>query len=109
MDLNNRRTGKDATKPRARGSWDTVSIYGDLLKQFAGGLRLVSVLSRRNVTDWQLRETTSYQRIMAHVSMFIKPYFFVALFVLSLCSFDISVGVGAFVIGLSQNSSFFPC
>ena len=30
---------------------------------------------------------------------------FVALFVLSLCPFDISVGVGAFVIGLSQISS----
>ena len=34
-------------------------------------------------------------------------FFFVALFVLSLCPFDISVGVGAFVIGLSQISSFF--
>ena len=32
---------------------------------------------------------------------------FVALFVLSLCPFDISVGVGDFVIGLSQISSFF--
>ena len=32
---------------------------------------------------------------------------FVALFVLSLCPFDISVGVGAFVIGLSEISSFF--
>ena len=32
--------------------------------------------------------------------------FFVALFVLSLCPFDISVGVGAFVIGLGQISSF---
>ena len=32
---------------------------------------------------------------------------FVALFVLSLCPLDISVGVGAFVIGLSQISSFF--
>ena len=32
---------------------------------------------------------------------------FVALFVLSLCPFDISAGVGAFVIGLSQISSFF--
>ena len=31
---------------------------------------------------------------------------FVALFVLSLCPFDISVGVGDFVIGLSQISSF---
>ena len=30
-----------------------------------------------------------------------------ALFVLSLCPFNISVGVGAFVIGLSQISSFF--
>ena len=30
-----------------------------------------------------------------------------ALFVLSLCPFDISVGVGAFVIGLGQISSFF--
>ena len=33
--------------------------------------------------------------------------FFVALFMLSLCPFDISAGVGAFVIGLSQISSFF--
>ena len=32
---------------------------------------------------------------------------FVALCVLSLCPFDISAGVGAFVIGLSQISSFF--
>ena len=32
---------------------------------------------------------------------------FVALFVLSLCPFDISAGVWAFVIGLSQISSFF--
>ena len=32
---------------------------------------------------------------------------FVALFVLALCPFDISVGVGAFVIGMSQISSFF--
>ena len=31
---------------------------------------------------------------------------FVALFVLSLCPFDISVSVGAFVIGLGQISSF---
>ena len=32
---------------------------------------------------------------------------FVALFVLSFCPFDISVGVGAFVIGPSEISSFF--
>ena len=39
-----------------------------------------------------------------------KSNFFVALFVLSICkfvNFDISVGLGAFVIGLSQISSFF--
>ena len=30
---------------------------------------------------------------------------FVALFVLSLCPFDISVGIGAFVMGLGQISS----
>ena len=35
--------------------------------------------------------------------------FFAALFVLSLCPFAISVDVGAFVIGLSQISSFFSC
>ena len=34
---------------------------------------------------------------------------FVALFLLSLCPFDISAGVGAFVIGLGQISSFFSC
>ena len=32
---------------------------------------------------------------------------FVAFFVLSFCPIDISVGVGAFVIGLNQISSFF--
>ena len=32
---------------------------------------------------------------------------FLAFFVLSLCPFDISAGVGAIVIGLSQISSFF--
>ena len=32
--------------------------------------------------------------------------FFVAVFVLSLCPLDISVGVGAFVTGLGQISSF---
>ena len=33
--------------------------------------------------------------------------FFVALFVMSLCPFDMSVGVGDFVIGLSKISSIF--
>ena len=36
----------------------------------------------------------------------IGEHFFVALFVLLLCPFDISAGVGAFIIGLSQISSF---
>ena len=34
---------------------------------------------------------------------------FVVLFVLALCPFVISAGVGAFVIGLGQISSFFSC
>ena len=34
---------------------------------------------------------------------------FVASLVLSLCPLDISVGAGAFFIGLSQISSFFSC
>ena len=40
-----------------------------------------------------------------YLGMF-ETHFFVALFVLSLCPFDISVGVGAFVMGLGQISSF---
>ena len=39
--------------------------------------------------------------------LYLKSNFFLALFVLSRCPFDISAGVGAFVIGLSQISSFF--
>ena len=45
----------------------------------------------------------------SHVYDSPQPLFdrtFLALFVLSLCPFDIFVGVGAFVIGLSQISSF---
>ena len=38
--------------------------------------------------------------------LFLQIALFVALFMLSLCPFDISVGVWAFVIGLSQISSF---
>ena len=37
---------------------------------------------------------------------FTNIYIFVALFVLLLCPFDISAGIGAFVIGLGQISSF---
>ena len=38
-----------------------------------------------------------------------QKYLILALFVLSLCPYDISVGVWAFVIGLSQISSLFSC
>ena len=50
--------------------------------------------------DWKTMSNIFYK---LHVYLI----FFVALFVLLLCPFDISVGVGAFVIGLSQISSFF--
>ena len=48
-----------------------------------------------------------FMDILSNKLLHAYMYFFVALFVLSLCPFDISVGVGAFVIGLSQISSFF--
>ena len=45
-------------------------------------------------------------RLNDNIFPLVGALFFVALFVLSLCPFDISVGVGAFVIGLGQISSF---
>ena len=44
--------------------------------------------------------------VLSRSATAVKLNFFVALFMLSLCPFDISVGVGFFVIGLSQIFSF---
>ena len=44
--------------------------------------------------------------VLSRFAIAVLSNFFVALFVLSLCPIDISVGVEAFVIGLSQISSF---
>ena len=44
--------------------------------------------------------------VLSRSAIAVLSNFFVVLFVLSICTFDISVGVGAFVIGLGQISSF---
>ena len=69
-------------------------------------LRLVGMWARKpvNHTSWVAVVTPTDRPKSVRNRCVI---FFVALFVLSLCPFDISVGVGAFVIGLSQISSFF--
>ena len=66
-------------------------------------LRLVGRWARKpiNHTSWVAAVTPKSVRDRCVIELF------VALFVLSLCPFDISVGVGAFVIGLDQISFFF--
>ena len=70
-------------------------------------LRLVGRWARKpvNHTSWVAVVTPTDRPKSVRNRCLIE--LFVALFVLSLCPFDISVGVGAFVIGLSQISSFF--
>ena len=58
-----------------------------------------------NHTSWVVVVTPADRPKSLHNRCVIGT-FFVAVFVLSLCPFDISVGVGAIVIGLSQISSF---
>ena len=72
-------------------------------------LRLVGRWARKpvNHTSWVAVVTPTDRPKSVRNRCLIE--LFVALFVLSLCPFDISVGVGAFVIGLSQISSFFSC
>ena len=60
----------------------------------------VGPVNQVNHTSWVAVVTST-----DHNRCVIELYF--ALFVLSFCPFDISVGVWAFVIGLSQISSFF--
>ena len=57
-----------------------------------------------NPTSWV--DVATLLAVLSRTAIAVKSNFFVALFVLSLCPFDISVGVGAFVIGLGQISSF---
>ena len=58
-----------------------------------------------NHTSWVAVVTTTDRPKSVRNCCLIE--FFVALFVLSLCPFDISVSEGAFVIGLGQIFSFF--
>ena len=57
-----------------------------------------------NHTSWVAVVTPTDRPKSVHNCCLIE--LFVVLFVLSLCPFDISVGIGAFVIGLGQISSF---
>ena len=63
---------------------------------------LHSFLSNKNLSNQEVHQVTT----IANLSTISVIELFVALFVLSLCLFDICVGVGAFVIELSQISSF---
>ena len=65
----------------------------------------INPVNRFNYTSWEDVVTPTDRPKSVRNRCVIE--FFVALFVLSLCAFDISAGVGAFVIGLSQISSFF--
>ena len=70
----------------------------------------VGPVNQVNHTSWVAIVTTTDRPKSVRSRSVIE--LFAALLVLSFCPFDISVGVGAFVIGLSQISSFFsldPC
>ena len=69
-------------------------------------LRLVGRWARKpvNHTSWVAVATPTDRPKSVRNCCLIE--FFVALFVLLICPFHVSVGVGAFVIGLSQISSF---
>ena len=64
----------------------------------------VGPVNQVNHTSWVTVVTPTDRHISVRNRCVIE--LFVALFVLSFCPFDTSVGVGAFVIGLSQISSF---
>ena len=64
----------------------------------------VGPVNKVNHTSWVAVVTPTNRPKSVRNRYVIK--LFVALFVLSLCPFDISVGLGAFVIGLNQISSF---
>ena len=65
----------------------------------------VGPVNQVNHTSWVTVATPTYRPKSVRNRCVIE--LFVALFVLSLCPFDVSVGVGTFVIRLSQISSFF--
>ena len=69
------------------------------------GSRKVGPVNQVNFTSWVAVVTPTDRPKSVRNRCVIE--LFVALFVLSLCPFDIFAGVGAFVVGLSQISSFF--
>ena len=66
----------------------------------------VGAVNQVNHTSW-VAVVTPTDRPRSIRNCCVIEHFCGIVFVLSLCPFDISVGVGAFVIGLSQISSFF--
>ena len=64
-------------------------------------------VNRFNHTSWVAIVTPTDRPKSVHKRCVIEG--FVGVFVLSRCFLDFSVGVRAFVIGLSQISSFFSC
>ena len=71
----------------------------------AAGSWKVGTVNQVNHTSWLAVVTPTDRPKSARNRCVIE--LFVALFVLSLCPFSISVATGVFVIGLSQISSFF--
>ena len=89
-------------------------LYKEVYSQIFNIYVLLIIRLMRGVGRWA-RKPVSHTSLVVVVTPTDRPKsvrnrslidFFVALFVLSLCPFDISVGEGAFVIGLSQISSF---
>ena len=97
------------------GCWFVVYIRRFIYKFLIGcpfdytavaGSGKVGPVNQVNHTSWVASVTPTDRRPKSvHNRCVIE--LFVALFVLSLCPYDISVGVWAYVTGLSQISSFF--
>ena len=97
----------------ARGCWFVVYIRRFIYKlnvcpfdyTSVAGSGTVGPVNQVNHTSWVAVVTPTDRPTSVRNRCVIE--LFMALFVLSLCPFDISVSVWAFVIGLSQISSFF--
>ena len=68
------------------------------------GNGMIGPVNQVNHTSWVAVVTPTDRPELVRNRCVIE--FFVALFVLSLCPFDISAGVGAFVIGLIESDLF---
>ena len=78
----------------------------DWLHNFCGEWEGWALINCFNHTNWVTAVTPTDRPKSVRNRCVIEV--FGGVFMLSRCFLDFSVGVGAFVIGLSQNSSFFP-